>query len=147
MKTRNLPLTRASALAFVVTICFALTTSPLTWAKKHKAAAQPTDANYIGALTVANRFLAAWQGNDQAAAMPLITNRAKQQSTEEGIDKLFSGSEARAFEITHGRAIRQGRYLFPIVLLQADDSGTHRRFGDLVITATGMNDWAVDKLP
>jgi hypothetical protein len=34
------------------------------------------------------------------------------------------------------------------VLLQNDDSGrTHRRFTELIITNTGNNDWAVDKLP
>jgi hypothetical protein len=34
------------------------------------------------------------------------------------------------------------------VLLQTDDSGhTHRRFAELIITNTGKNDWAVDKLP
>lgn len=80
--------------------------------------------------------------------MPLLTNRAKQQSTEEGVDKLFSGPSTRAFEIAHGRHLREGRYEFTIVLLQADDSGhTRRRFGELIVTNTGKNDWAVDKLP
>jgi hypothetical protein len=148
MKTTNLPLAPILRFAFVITIAFAFSVPTLGWAKKHKALTQPTDSNYIAGLGTANRFLAAWQGNDQAAAMPLITNRAKQQSTEEGIDKLFSGSSTRAFEITRGRALRQGRYQFSIVLLQEDDSGhTHRRFAELIITNTGKNDWAVDKLP
>lgn len=148
MKTKNLPLIRATAFASLVAISLAFSAAPPAWAKKHKSVAQLTDPNYLAALTVANRFLSAWQSNDQAAAMPLITNHAKQQTTEEGIDKLFSGSEMRGFEIAHGRVLRQGRYSFPIVLLQANDSGdTHRRFGDLVITVTGTNDWAVDKLP
>jgi hypothetical protein len=129
-------------------ITVALSATPPAWATKRKVPAKPTDANYIAALAVTNRFLAAWQSNDQAAAMPLITNRAKQQSTEEGIDKLFSGSSTRAFEITRGRILRPGRYLFPTVLLQADEAGNlHRRFADFVITNTGKNDWAVDKLP
>src|ERR1700687_786946 len=102
-------------LACLITLTISLVVSPLAWAKKHKAPTQPTDSNYIAALTVANRFLAAWQSNGQAAAMPWITNRAKQQSTEEGIDKFFSGPETRGFEITRGRALRQGRYVFPIV--------------------------------
>jgi hypothetical protein len=148
MRTKNLPLIRATAFASIIAIALAFSAAPSAWAKRHKAAAQPTDSNYLAALTVANRFLAAWQSNDQAAAMPLITNHAKQQTTEEGIDKLFSGPDTRGFEIAHGRALRQGRYSFPIVLLQANDSGdTRRRFGDLVITVTGTNDWAVDKLP
>ncbi len=150
MKTSNSPLSRAFQIAtmIAIAIAFPFSAPTLASAKKHKAPAQPTDSNYIAGLATANRFLAAWQGNDQAAAMPLITNHAKQQSTEEGIDKLFSGSYTRAFEITRGRALRQDRYQFPIVLLQTDDSGrAHRRFGELIIVNTGKNDWAVDKLP
>ena len=144
----NSLLSRALQIATLIAIAFAFSVPTLASAKKHKAPAQPTDSNYIAGLATANRFLAAWQSNDQAAAMPLITNRAKQQSTEEGIDKLFDGSSARAFEITRGRALRQGRYQFSIVLLQEDDSGhTHRRFSELIITNAGKNDWAVDKLP
>jgi len=123
-------------------------TSPAVGAKKHSSPARPPDSGYVAALAVANRFLSAWQSNDQAAAMPLITTRAKQQSTEEGIDKLFDGPSSRAFEITRGRAPRQNRYQFSVVLLQTDDSGhTRRRFADLTILNTGKNDWAVDKLP
>ena len=134
-----------------VTLLIALTlsASPQAWARKRKAPTQPAaDSNYVAALAIANRLLDAWQNNDQAGAMPLITNRAKQQSTEEGIDKLFSGPAMRAFEITRGRSLRQESYHFAIVLLQADDSGrTTRRFTELVVINTGRNDWAVDKLP
>jgi hypothetical protein len=141
-------LTSVVRLACLTGIAFALSLPAPAWAKKHITPAQSTDSNYIAGLATANRFLAAWQGNDQAAAMPLITNRAKQQTTEDGVDKLFSGSSTRAFEITHGRALRQGRYQFSIVLLQTDDSGrARRRFAELIITNTGKNDWAVDKLP
>jgi hypothetical protein len=116
--------------------------------KKHKVAAMPVDGNYIAGLTAANRFLVAWQNNDQAQAMPLLTNRAKQQSTEEGVDKLFDGGSLRAFEIAHGRPERQGGYVFPVVLLQTDDAGrVRRRFGDISVTNVGKDDWAVDRLP
>ena len=145
-KVTNVNLTRV--VPCLIAIALAFFASPVAWAKKHKATTQPTDSNYIAALATANRFLAAWQENDQAAGMPWITNRAKQQSTEEGVDKLFSGSSTRAFEISRGRLMRQGRYQFSIVLLQNDGSGhTRRRFTELIITNTGNNDWAVDKLP
>src|SRR5271168_2010331 len=98
----------AASHACLTTILCALAATPVVWAKKHqdKTQTQAADSNYLAGLATANRFLAAWQANDQAAAMPLITNRAKQQSTEEGVDKLFSGSQTRAFEIAHGRALR-----------------------------------------
>jgi hypothetical protein len=139
---------RTAAIACSITMALALLAPPPVWAKKRKAPAQPTDANYIAGLGIANRFLAAWQSNDQAAAMPLITTRAKEQSTEEGVDQLFSGSSNRGFEITRGHPLRQGRYQFSVVLLQEDDFGhARRRFAELIITKTGTNDWAVDKLP
>jgi hypothetical protein len=139
---------RIAAIACSITMALALLAPPPVSAKKHKAPAQPTDSNYIAGLGMANRFLAAWQSDDQAAAMPLITTRAKEQSTEEGVDRLFSGSSNRAFEITRGHPLPEGRYQFSIVLLQTDDSGhTRRRFAELIITKTGKNDWAVDKLP
>jgi len=145
-KPTNVNQTRIGSYLFAIALTFLV--PPVASAKKHKAALQPTDSNYIAALATANRFLATWQDNDQAGAMPWITNRAKQQSTEEGVDKLFSGSSTRAFEISRGRLMRQGRYHFSIVLLQNDDSGhTRRRFTELIITNTGNNDWAVDKLP
>jgi hypothetical protein len=137
-----------AVIACSITMALVLLAPPPVSAKKHKAPAQPTDSNYIAGLGIANRFLAAWQSNDQAAAMPLITTRAKEQSTEEGVDQLFSGSSNRGFEITRGHPLGQGRYQFSVVLLQADDSGhARRRFAELIITKTGKNDWAVDKLP
>ena len=137
------------SLACGVALTVASPAPALARGKKHKpTASTPADSNYLAGLSAANRFLAAWQSNDQAAALPLITTRAKQQTTEEGVDKLFSGSSARAFEITRGQALRQGRYEFSIVLLQADESGrTRRRFADIIVVNTGKNDWAVDKLP
>jgi hypothetical protein len=150
MKTTNSLLSRAFQIATMIAIAipFASSVPTLASAKKHKAPAQPTDSNYVACLSIANRFLAAWQSNDQAAAMPLITTRAKEQSTEEGVDQIFSGSSDRAFEIARGHLLRPGRYQFSIVLLQADDSGhTRRRFAELIIITTGKNDCAVDKLP
>ncbi len=142
------------AVAFLLAMGLALSAPSLAKARKHKppvqpkAATQPNDAHYIAGLATANRFLAAWQSNDQPAALPLLTKRAKQQSTEEGVDQFFSGSSLRGFEITHGLALRPGRYQFPIVLLQVDDAGhTHRRMSDVIVTNTGGNDWAVDRLP
>ena len=138
-----------ACLACGVALAISLGAPPPAWGKKHKAATPaPADANYLAGLSAANRFLAAWQINDQAAALTVITNRAKQQATEEGLDKFFSGSSARAFEITRGRGLRPGRYQFSVVLLQADESGrTRRRFADLIVVNAGKNDWAVDKLP
>ncbi len=145
---RTTPRVRGVRFVFLVAISVALALSLPSWAKKRKTLSTPTDVNYTAALATANRFLAAWQNNDQEAGLPLITNRAKHQSTEADIDALFSGSSARAFEIAHGRQLSRSRYQFPVLLLQADESGrARRRFTGIVIIETGKNDWAVDKLP
>ena len=144
MRLRPIPRIR---FVFLVTTA-ALVFCPMAMAKKRTIQPKANDASYAAALAVANRFLTAWQNNDQSAAMPLITNHAKQLATEDGIDKLFSGPTDRAFEIPHGKSAPTGRYAFSAVLLQTDTEGhLHRRFANLVIIHTGKNDWAVDKLP
>lgn len=126
----------------------AFASSPLTWAKKPKASASSTDAGYVAALATANHFLAAWQNHDQEAGLPLVTNRAKHQSSEAEIDALFSDSAARAFEISRGHQLSHDRYLFPVLLLQTSaPSRVRRKFTRILIVNTGKNDWAVDKLP
>jgi len=149
---RTSPRLRGVRFVFLGAISVVLAFCPFTWAKKHTASNSATDGGYIAALSTANRFLAAWQSRDQEAALPLITNHAKQHSTEAGIDNLFSESSgstsARAYEIAHGRQLSRGRYQFPVVLLEAGESGrTRRKFTEIVILNTSKNDWAVDKLP
>ena len=133
---------------FLVTMAAGFAFSPLTWAKKPKASASSTDASYVAALATANRFLTAWQNHDQEAGLPLVTNRAKQQSSAAEIDALFSDSAARAFEISRGHQLSRDRYLFPVLLLQTDTPArVRRKFTGILIVNTGKNDWEVDKLP
>ena len=134
---------------FSLIVVVAVGFSPLSWAKKHKAAPPAMDTNYVSALATANRFLSAWQSNDQEAGLMLLTNRAKHQNSEDSIDGLFHGSSQRAFEIVHGRTLNRIRYTFPVVLLQStgESNQTHRKFTAIVIANTGKNDWAVDTLP
>ena len=142
------PWVEKSRSVILALLTVALAASPQAWARKHKATPNAPDASYPAALAVADHFLIAWQNNDPSAAMPLITNHAKQLATEEGIDKLFSGPTDRAFEIPHANSARAGRYAFSAVLLQTDTEGhLHRQFVNFVVINTGKNDWAVDKLP
>ena len=138
---------KASRTVLCIALAVALAGSPL-WAKKHKTSAAAVDSTYTAALGVANRFLAAWQSNDQEAGILLLTDRAKHKSSEAGIDSLFSGSSQRAFEVVRGRLLGNHRYEFPVVLLQTGESKqVHRKFTKIVIANTGTNDWAVDTLP
>ncbi len=147
--SRSVDWSQKSARAFCLTLLLALALTPPSWAKKHKAAAPAVDASYIAALAVANRFLNAWQGSDQEAALLLLTDRAKHNTSAVSIDALFQRGSNRGFEIVHGHPLSGSRYQFPIVLLQsADDSKpAHRKFTNIVVANTGKNDWAVDTLP
>lgn len=131
-----------------IVVAMALVASPL-WAKKHKTPAAAIDGTYTAALGVANRFLAAWQSNDQEAGVLLLTDQAKHRSSEAGIDGLFSNSSQRAFEVVRGRLVGNHRYEFPVVLLETagESKQVHRKFTKIVIANTGKNDWAVDTLP
>ena len=141
--------TRKFRTLLCVVVAMALASSPLLWAKKHKPASPAIDTTYTAALATANRFLAAWQSNDQEAGLLLLTDRAKHTSSEAGIDALFGVASQRAFEIVRGRPLGNHRYEFPVVLLQTagESKPCHRKFTKIVIANTGMNDWAVDTLP
>ena len=46
------------------------------------------------------------------------------------------------------RPVRTGRYAFPVVLLETTGSRPpRRRYSEIIVTETGNNDLAVDKLP
>ena len=138
-----------SARAMCLILGATLALSPVSWAKKHKAATPAIESNYIAALATANRFLAAWQSSDQEAALLLLTDRAKHKASEASIDTLFRSSPSRAFEIVQGHPLNRNRYQFPVVLLQAggESKQSHRKFTNIVVINTGKNDWAVDTLP
>src|ERR1700733_8989951 len=68
-----------------------------------KATDLPED--YASALQAADRFLQAVQSGDTKNGMPLLTSRAKQAATTDGIDRFFSSSAPCAYEIGHGKLV------------------------------------------
>jgi hypothetical protein len=105
------------------------------------------DSGYVSALAAADHFLQAWQAGDTENGLALLTSRAKQDATPEGIERFFSSAPA-AYEIGRGKLLKHGRYEFPLVLVSGRKTHrVHRRFCSLVIVNTANNDWAVDKLP
>jgi hypothetical protein len=80
--------------------------------------------------------------------MILLTTRAKQSATTDGIERFFSDAGPSAYEISRGKLLKPGRYEFPVVLVLGGASkAPRRRFSTIVVVNTGHNDWAVDKLP
>src|ERR1700758_1421291 len=79
------------------------------------------DGDYVSALATANRFLHAWQVQDHETGVLLLTDAAKQHTSEEGLDSFFSpmDSTEEGFEITRGKRLQTGRYMFHVALWQS----------------------------
>jgi hypothetical protein len=108
------------------------------------------DPDYSSALAAANHFLHAWQTEDHETSLIMLTDTAKQQTSEQGLREFFSGGPKAALEIGHGSKLKPGRYVFPIKIfaLEADaKKAAHPHCTRIIVTRTGKDDWAIDKLP
>jgi hypothetical protein len=120
--------------------------------KTHSFVDAPVDRNYVSALSAADRFLHAWQTDDEEAGILMLTDHLKQRSNEEAVHEFFSADPLRAsYEIGRGRKLSSGRYEFPVSLFQAPSQNgprwTHPQSSALIVVKAGKTDWAVDKLP
>jgi hypothetical protein len=121
-------------------------------AKTRPSPSLPTrsDPGYVSALAAANRFLQAWQNQDHETGLLMLTDTAKQNSSQDRLELFFSSGSGTAYEIARGRKLKAGCYAFPISLF-AFHSGTnesnrpHR--SEIVVVRTGKDEWAIDKLP
>lgn len=113
------------------------------------------DPGYIYALSAANRFLQAWQNQDHETGLLMLTDAAKQHSSEERIATFFSSGSDAAYEIARGKRLKAGRYAFPVTLFTSHSSTTqsspiqptHPQKSEIVVVRTGKDEWAIDKLP
>lgn len=139
-------------------LCFVLAFTVIATAKKRgstRDAAHRTvtaaDTNYVSALAAANRFLYAWQSQDEENGVLMLTDAAKNHTSEDRLDAFFSpaaGSQ-QTYEITRGKRLAPGRYLFPVTLVVATPGNAptlRRRYSRIVITKAG-DDWVVDRIP
>jgi hypothetical protein len=109
-----------------------------------------SDPGYISALAAVNRFLQAWQNQDHETGLLMLTDKAKQNSSQDRLKLFFSSGSGTAYEIARGRKLKAGCYAFPITLF-AFYSGTNesnrRHRSKIVVVRTGKDEWAIDKLP
>ncbi|MGA9039158.1 MAG: hypothetical protein WB421_01360 [Terriglobales bacterium] len=137
---------------FLLFLCaaLALTSAPLSAKSKHSTTGLP-DREYVAALGTANHFLTAWQTQDHEAGIILLTDAAKHQVSEDRLQTFFApgSSIQQGYEISHGKKLKPGRYVFPVTLFEigADHKWVHPRFSQIIVVNTGKDDWAVDKLP
>lgn len=108
------------------------------------------DQDYVAALAAANRFLQAWQNQDHETAILLLSDKLKQHTNEDRLEDFFTPAAhaQQAYEISSGKKLAPGRYIFAVTLFNsaAGKSPPHRP-SHLIVTRTGKNDWAIDKLP
>ena len=127
--------------------CFVLAgIVPICGARPHPSKNKASDSDYLAALATANRFLNAWQSGDLETGMVLLSDRARRSQSAESLEKLFSRTSNRAFEINHGKCDR-GSYHFPVVMLTGDGNHVHRKVSEIVLVSASKADWVIDKLP
>jgi len=120
---------------------------------KSRSTTPPVDHDYVIALATADRFLHAWQTDDEESGILMLTDHLKKQSDEDAVHDFFSSSESArtSYEIGHGRKLAPGRYEFPVALFHASSRNGQRWMrpqpSALVVVKAGKADWAIDKLP
>jgi hypothetical protein len=109
-----------------------------------------SDRGYVSALAAANRFLQAWQNQDHETGLLMLTDAAKQHSSEDRTESFFSSGADAAYEIARGRKMKGGRYAFPVTLFPFH-SGTTKsdrpQKSAIVVVRTGKDEWSIDRLP
>ena len=129
-------------------LCLALLAVPLAASSKPA----PVDRDYLSALAVADRFLMAYQTQDQETAILLLSDHLREPAQEDRLQMLFSAppESHSAYEICRGRKLAPGRYEFPIILFRvaaASPKWQHPHASTLIVASDGKNDWVVEKLP
>jgi hypothetical protein len=141
---------RVLALCAAIFLSLQLSTPSRTLAAARTTPPKIIDSltDYASALQAADRFLQAWQSDDTENGIALLTSRAKQAASTDGIRRFFSNATPCAYEIGHGKLVKHGRYEFPVVLLGASKNNhSRRRSSSIIVLHSGGDDWAVDKLP
>lgn len=106
----------------------------------------PTGPGYVAALSVANRFLYAWQVGDLETGMVLLSDQIRHSQNPEKLERFFTAASSRSYEIARGKG-NHSRYGFPVILISVPGAGIRRRASEIVVIRTGKSDWVVDKLP
>jgi len=110
LRFESIPLKRARVL-LLLTIA-----APLTARTRAAPARSAVDQEYIAALATANRFLQAWQSQDQETGILLLSDKVKGHTAEEHLQSFFSRAD-NAQELTKsagGENSKQAGTFFPL---------------------------------
>jgi hypothetical protein len=132
------------AVIFLVLIFSICTRS---YPRTHKVVHHSVDPVYGSALAAANRFLRAWQDQDQETGIMMLSDTARQNLSPDKLKSFFSPGPDAAYEIAHGKRVNSAAYEFPVVLFGASATPSRPRVCTVIVTRSGKNDWTIDKLP
>jgi hypothetical protein len=132
-------------------LSLALQASTVSIAKtRHSALPPAPDPGYASALAAANRFLQAWQNQDHETGLLMLTDVAKQNSSEDRLEVFFASGRDAAYEIARGKKLKAGCYAFPVALFSSasgTSNSTRPQRSQIVVVRAGKDEWAIDKLP
>jgi hypothetical protein len=140
---------RHLAFPLVILSLASLLSTSATARNRHSTLPAP-DPEYTPALAAANRFLQAWQNQDHETGLLMLTDVAKQNSSEDRLEIFFSSGHDAAYEIARGRKLKDGRYAFPVALFASrsdPNKSSRRQRSEIVVVRAGKGEWAIDKLP
>jgi hypothetical protein len=132
-------------------LCLTLQASSVSIAKtRHSAPPPASDSGYASALAAANRFLQAWQNQDHETGLLMLTDTAKQNSSQDRLEVFFASGHDAAYEIARGKKLKAGCYAFPVALFTSVAGMTNAarpQKSQIVVVRAGRDEWAIDKLP
>ncbi len=138
--------------SFCALICFIFFSFP-ELSGDTKSANKAADNDYVSALSVADRFLTAWQWRRQDDGIALISGSLRKRMSEQDLRSYISGisnPHHEAFEICSGKKLDDGRMAFTIMLYEVYTgypgvypTGPSR----LILSGDAQRGWLVDELP
>jgi len=131
----------------VISFLLLLSICSQSFAHQHKEHPRTVDPLYGSALAAVNRFLHAWQAEDHETGIMMLSDSARQNLSPESLQSFFSPGPDAAYEITRGKRVNSAAYEFPVVLFGASATPSRPHVCTVVVTRSGKNEWAVDKLP
>lgn len=134
---------RGVILSFLLLVSFC----PQSLAHQHKRHSRTVDPLYGSALAAANRFLRAWQDQDQETGIMMLSDAARQGVSADKLQNFFSPGPDAAYEIARGKRVSSAAYEFPIVLFVGSSAPSHPHACTVIVTRSGKSEWAIDKIP
>ena len=81
----------------------------------------------------------------------MLTDIAKQNSSQDRLEDFFASGHDAAYEIARGKKLKAGCYAFPVALFTSaageQTNAARPQKSQIVVVRAGKDEWAIDKLP